>query len=331
MKRFLFLFLIPALLLCACTPSGGTYYETDLYAMDTYMTIRVYGSDAQEQAQAAVACINTLNSTLSATDPHSALYRLNRTGTSSDATICTLLRRTLPLSERTGGTLDPTVYPLVCLWGFPGQNYRVPTASEISAALAHVGTSHILLSGSSVSLDHGTQLDFGAVGKGYAGQQCAALLSQNGVAAALLCLGGNIQTLGTKPDGSDWVVGITDPNDTTACFGTLHLSGTHAIVTSGSYQRQFTQDGKTYHHILDPATGYPADSGLVSVTIVADDGFLADGLSTALFVMGLEKATDFYRQSDDFEAIFMTTDGTVYLTAGLSDCFTGCEYEVISR
>lgn len=174
-------------------------------------------------------------------------------------------------------------------------------------------------------------LDFGGIAKGYAAEKCAKLLEAAGIEAALLSLGGNLQTVGTKPDGSAWAVGIADPENPTQAIATLTFTGSLALVTSGGYQRYFEEDGVRYHHILDPKTGYPARSGLASVTILAESGTLADALSTALFVMGLDAAAEFWRGSDDFEAVFVTDGGKIYATQDAASLLGGCEFEVISR
>lgn len=331
MKRLVCILCLMALL-CGCGAAQPSYDERSIYAMDTYMTIRVYGDDGVKLAADTVQRINELNAMLSATDSSSPLFLLNAGGSAQcPDELCDLLTKTVALSRRTAGALDPTVFPLMQLWGFPEKDYRVPTPAELAAALAGVGVEHIQIDGSTVTLTDGARLDFGAVAKGYAGQTCADALLAGGADAALLSLGGNVQTVGTKPDGSPWVIGITDPQAPDAVLATLSLTGTHAIVTSGSYQRCFEKGGVRYHHILDPATGAPADNGLVSVTVVADDGFLADGLSTALFVMGLEDAAAFYRRSDDFEAVFVSEDGTVYVTEGLTCAISGTDYMEISK
>ena len=148
------------------------------------------------------------------------------------------------------------------------------------------------------------------------------IFANNGVTSGIISLGGNVQTLGHKPDGSLWRVGIQDPDDTSSILATLEVAD-KAVITSGGYQRFFEENGVTYHHIIDPRSGYPADSGLTSVTIVSDDGTLADGLSTSLFIMGHDAAIDYWRtHSEDFDFILVSDDGSVTISAGLEDCFT---------
>lgn len=165
------------------------------------------------------------------------------------------------------------------------------------------------------------KIDLGAVGKGYTGDFIVDILQENGVESAFLDLGGNIQMIGTKPDETDWKLGLRSPFDE-GSFAMLEVSDC-AVITSGGYERYFTgDDGKTYWHILDPATGKPAHSGLVSVTIVGKEGRLCDALSTSLFVMGLDKATELWKQRDDFEMVLVSEKGEIYLTEGLEENFS---------
>lgn len=230
-----------------------------------------------------------------------------------------------------GGAFDPTVYPLVCLWGFPSGEYHIPTEAELTGALAHTGAQHLQLDGAAAALDAGCSVDLGGIAKGYAAEQCAHQLEDAGAQAAMLSLGGNVQTVGSKPDGTAWQVGIADPKDPSSAIAVVRFTGSKALVTSGDYQRYFEQDGVRYHHILDPQTGRPVQNGLRSVTILADSGTLADGLSTALFVMGLERATEFWRASSDFEAVFITDDGVIYATEGAAPLLTDCTFTELKR
>ena len=233
------------------------------------------------------------------------------------------MKNALEMCRRTNGALDISIYPIVKAWGFTTGSYQVPDEETIQTLLTKVDYTQIQYDEASgnVTISEGMTIDLGSIAKGYAGELAARTLRDKGVTSALLNLGGNVQTIGSKPDGSAWIIGIKDPkNPDTAMMG---LSVTdQAIVTSGGYERYFEQDGHTYWHIMDPATGHPAKSGLLSVTVVGDKGGICDALSTSLFVMGLDKAYDLWAESDDFEAVFVATDGTVYITDGLKDKFS---------
>lgn len=171
-----------------------------------------------------------------------------------------------------------------------------------------------------VTIPDGMTIDLGSIAKGYAGQQAAQLLRDKGVTSAILNLGGNVQTVGSKPDGSPWQVAVKSPTGDNEPMMVLSITD-QAVVTSGGYERYFEQDGQTYWHIMDPATGKPAHSGLLSVTVVGDNGGICDGLSTSLFVMGLEKGAELWSENEGFEAIFVTDSNEVYVTEGLKDKF----------
>ena len=330
LKRILPIVLLLALFLSGCRVQSPT--QTDFFSMDTLMCVKLWDAPDESAADAVVQTVNRLAASLSVTDADSELSRLNQAGNAalSDETLA-LLRTALSLSSRTGGAFDPTVYPLVRLWGFTEQSQAVPDRASVQSALCAVGTDHVSIQGNHVTLSDGAMLDFGGIAKGYAAETCAQLLEAEGVPAALLSFGGNVQTVGTKPDGSAWSIGIADPQSPSQSVATLTFTGTLALVTSGGYQRYFEENGIRYHHILDPETGYPAQNELASVTILADSGTLADALSTALFVMGLERATEFWRASDDFEAVFLTKTGTICATEGAAPLLSDCEFEVIHR
>ena len=320
MRRFLTLCLAFALL-SGCTVPPAQAAERTFFAMDTVMTVRIYGDGAL--LDAAEDRVRELEALWSVTDEHSEIYALNRDGSaalSGDA--AGLLAGALELCARTGGALDITIYPVVRVWGFTTGEYAVPDSKTVEELLTRVDYAQVALgeANRTVSLPDGVEVDLGSVAKGYTGDALAALLKARGVESAMLDLGGNIQAVGTKPDGSPWRVGVRDPEGADI-LGVLEVVD-KAVVTSGGYERYFEQDGMRYWHILDPATGAPARSGLQSVTVIGESGLLCDALSTALFVMGLDRALEHWREYRDFEAVFVCEDGSVTVTAGLEDSFT---------
>ena len=310
-----------AFLLTGCSGAPAQEPETaTFFAMDTAMDFTVYGDAAL--LDEAETLIGSLEEQVSVTDEHSDIYAIDHTGSGSlSGNAAELMEQALELCRRTGGALDISVYPIVRAWGFTTGSYQVPDEETIQSLLPLVDYTQIQYDAATgvVTLPEGMEIDLGSVAKGYAGQLAAQMLREHGVQSALLNLGGYVQTVGTKPDGSPWQIGIKDPQGEDAMM-VLSVED-QAVVTSGGYERYFEQDGQTYWHIMDPSTGHPADSGLLSVTIVGKQGIICDGLSTSLFVMGLEKAADLWAQSGDFEAVFVTASGEVYITEGLQDRF----------
>ena len=304
-KHFISAMLSALLFLTGCSaesspePVQGTFF-----AMDTVMDFTIYGeSGLIDQSESLIASLESL---VSVTDANSELYAINQTGSGTlTGKASSLMEQALEICRRTDGALDLSIYPIVRAWGFTTGSYQVPDEAEIQALLPLVDYRKIQYDAATgtVTLPEGMEIDLGSVAKGYAGQLAAQMLREHGVQSALLNLGGNVQTVGAKPDGSPWQIGIKDPQGEDAMM-VLSVED-QAVVTSGGYERYFEQDGQTYWHIMDPSTGHPADSGLISVTIVGDEGVVCDGLSTALFVMGLEKAADLWAQSGDFEAVFV--------------------------
>lgn len=323
------------LLLAGCSQAAGPAAETNansttLFAMDTVMDLTVYG--AASVLDEAERRVSELESLFSVTEETSEIYQLDHTGACAlSADSAALLEQALDLCERTDGALDLSIYPVVRAWGFTTGAYEVPAPETISKLLEQVDYRKIAYDARSktASLPDGMEIDLGSVAKGYTSNALIALLRENGVTSALLNLGGNVHALGGKPDGSPWRVGIQAPQGD-GYFGVLEIRD-QAVITSGGYERYFEQDGKTYWHIIDPATGCPAESGLLSVTIVGDDGVVCDGLSTSLFVMGLDDAAAFWRASDDFEAIFLDEDGNVTITEGLEGTFSLAEPDAQSE
>ena len=309
--------------LCSC---GAQRQTGEWFAMDTVMTATVYGgADALEAVEAETYRLDAL---LAAQRDGSEIAAVNDGASEVSEETAALLRRALDIAAETDGAYDPTVYPLMRAWGFTDGNYRVPEQTVLDALLQTTGWAEIAVNGAAVSMPEGFALDLGGIGKGYAAGRCKEILKAHGVTSALLSLGGNVSALGGKPDGSAWTVAIEDP-DGGDYLGTVQIAD-QCVVTSGGYQRYFEQDGVRYWHILDPETGKPAQNGMKSVTIVSGDDTLADALSTALFVMGPEKAADFWRaHRTEFGAVWLTDDGRLFVTEGLT-LTTEREYEVVS-
>lgn len=231
------------------------------------------------------------------------------------------------VSATSGGALDITIGETVRLWNIDsyaaGDKAQVvlPTTEQVEASLKNTGYDKLHLEDGRIYLPQGMQLDLGAVGKGIACDEVLAYLqSQPQVTGAVISVGGSILTYGEKPDGTPWNVGIVDPRDTSSYIGGLSLNGQWCVSTSGDYERYVEVGGKRYHHIIDPATGYPADAGLSSVTILSKDGALSDALSTACFVLGYEKALPLLETYEAY-AVFIDKQGTVVLSPGIETWF----------
>lgn len=311
----------------ALDPAAGEKHQKQVFAMDTVMLLTAYGSEAEAALDAAAELILSLEEDLDPESPTGSVYALNH-GAGSQVMVSeacyNIMLTSMDYWQRTGGALDPGLYPISKAWGFISGDYRVPEAAELNALLAAKNTGAIQLDGTvrAAAVPAGMEVSFGAVAKGYTAQATVELMADMGVTSAILSLGGNVQTLGeTKPDGSRWQVAVQDPNDTGSYVGILTV-GQAAVVTSGGYQRFFEKDGVTYIHIIDPETGMPVENDLLSVTVVTEDGVRADALSTALFVMGRDAALDFYAAQGDFELVLITADGTVIVTPGLAADFS---------
>ena len=332
------LLLLTALSGCGRTDLEAQEAENSFFAMNTYMTFTAYGEGAEDALVDARVRVEEVEALWSVTDEGSEIYRANHSGgepVNVSEETAELVSFALEMAEKTDGALEPTIYPVLRAWGFTTDTKQVPSQEEIDALLEDVGHEKITLDGTLLTVPEGMELDLGAVGKGYAGDLAAEAVRARGIECAILSLGGNIQAVGSRPDGTDWRVGLRSPWED-GTLGVLRVSD-QAVVTSGGYENYFEdEDGNVYWHILDPETGYPAKSGLLSVTIICPQGRMGDALSTALFVMGPQKAEEYWRENGDFEMILVTEEGEILITEGVADRFTLSEgrteeIRVISR
>lgn len=298
----------------------------EFFAMDTYMEVDAYGDNGEKAVAKAEKEVIKLDSILSTGKSTSEISKLNKNKKQVvSADTMSLIKESIKISKETNSAFNPTIYPLMELWGFTTKNYYVPKDNEIKPLLNHMDIDNIKIdeSKNEVSFkDNKMKIDLGAIAKGYTSSKIIDIFKENNIKSGMVTLGGNVQVLGKKPDGSLWKVGIQNPISESEYLGVLQTSD-KAVITSGGYERNFTKNGKTYHHILDPSNGYPANNGLTSVTIISSDGTLADALSTSLFVMGKDKAIDFYKKSNyNFDFILYTSDNKLIISDGIEDIFS---------
>ncbi len=295
------------------------------YGMGSQISGTIYGTNDKALGEKVVSVIKeeeALN--LSKYKETSEIYKLNSDGSLelSDST-AEIISNALEISKDSDGAFDITVGRLSSLWNFDNYTQSIPDENAINEALLSCDYSRITKNGNRFTLGGGQQIDLGAVGKGVACDDALEVLEAEGVDAAVLSVGGTILTYGENPEGDYWTVGIRSPEkDKTDVFMKLKIKGTAVVSTSGSYEKYFEKDGKLYHHILSTETGYPSENSLVSVTIIANSGLVADALSTACFVLGMEKSCALLEKYNA-DAVFVDSENNVYITENYFD-----KYEV---
>lgn len=302
------------------------YTQSDI-AMGTIVTGNIYTTGEDVNSEIFDLLKQVENSYISWREEDSEIARLNASAGTEQGIEITgkleeMLQATLDISQKSNGALDPTIGEISRLWDIDGENPRVPAEEEIAALLKVDGYKNVVCENQKAVLEADTSIDLGAVGKGIGCDEAKAFLeTHQEICGAVISVGGSILTYGTKESGKPWSVAITDPlSGGDNYMGVLYLEGENYISTSGDYEKYFEQDGVRYHHILDPKTGYPARSGLTSVTIIAENGLLSDGLSTACFVLGLEEGMKL-AETYNAEAVFIDSDQNVYVTDGLKEKF----------
>ena len=300
-------------MLAGCSSGPGTKVS---YALGTQCMQTIYEGDANA-ADAGEQLLYGLDATLSMYRDTSEVDKLNQSGgkpvkVSTDTE--DVIKEALEVSKVSGGAFDISLGILTREWDFGG-NPKVPDVKLISKLLPYVDYKQIEVKDGSVKLGAGQAIDLGGIAKGYAADRLAVLYREKGVKSAIINLGGNIYILGKKPDGEKFKVGIEDPLDTSNYFAWMELEDV-SVVTSGAYEQYFVKDGKTYHHILDPKTGYPSESDILSVSVLSKNSMLADGLSTSVFVLGSEKGLELINSIKDVEAVIVTKDKKILVSDG---------------
>lgn len=320
----------------SCSDTSVTVFT----AMDTAMKIQSYGKNAKNANSLAQNRIREIEKTLSVTDSQSDVYRLNRSDASTYIAApetLAVLNQELEIASKTDGALNPVLYPLTKAWGFTTGSYQVPSDSEINQLLKLCHYNEVVVNQNIITKSKGMLFDFGAAGKGYAGDEAIKVLKSKKIQSALLDLGGNVQVIGSKPDGSAWKVGLRNPwqDGVVAAIGIRDC----CMITSGGYERFFTtDDGRRYIHILDGRTGYPVENEIASATIISSSGLYSDSLSTTVFIIGKEKAILLWKElckNQPFEMILLLNDHSICYTQGIAQDITLLEdfenIEIITR
>lgn len=308
--------------------------EINFFAMNTYNTVTVYDDASQEVLESIEDLVNQYEKRWSVTDSQSEISKLNNANGSevelSDDT-SELLKFALDMCRQTDGMLDITIYPILKEWGFTTKRFQVPSEEEIAEAIQNIDYKKVILTGNTISIPENVALDFGAVAKGYVSERISELLKKQGITSAIINLGGNIQLLGSKPDGSDFKISVQHPSNRDS-LGILELSEQN-IATSNDTERFFEDaDGKRYGHIINPKTGKPVENDLVSVVVISNCGGVSDALSTALYVMGKEKAIEYWYDKQNFEMLLLTRNDELYVTSVLEKQFKiNDEYQSLKK
>lgn len=310
-----------ALLLTGCSGAkSSTQTDQDLtytdMLFDTVIKIQILDPADESILDGLKKLCEKYDTMFSATNTDSELYKLNHANgqpfTVSSET-ANLIQEGIHYSELSGGAFDLTIEPVSALWDFKADKPTVPSSDAIAQAVSHVDYTKVDIQDNTVTLeDPEAGIDLGAIAKGYIADQVKTYLKKQGIKHAIINLGGNVDVIGTKPDGSKYNIGIPKPFDESGEAITSVQLKDQTVVTSGIYERYFKKNGKLYHHILDPRTGYPCENNLYSVSIITDSSTKADALSTTCFLLGYEKGMELIQSMDGVEAIFITDDEKVH-------------------
>jgi len=337
------IFLLAAVLQGCARATGVREYSEDIFALNTWVNIRIYaGKNGPDILDKAIKRIEEIESRMSVTIQDSDVSRINSSAGKQPVKVhddtFEVIKKALKYAEMSNGVFDITIYPIVKLWGITSEHPRMPTDAEIQDKLKLVDYRNVVLDekGKTVYLkEPGMGIDLGAIAKGYAADEVARILKEEGVVHALINMGGNVVAMGGKPNGKPWRIGIQDPR---ADGVQRHIAIIEimdgSVVSSGDYERYivdvYKRTGKRYHHIFDPSTGYPANSGLMATTVVAPYSIDADALSTTVFIMGAEKGLEIVEGLEGIDALAITLDKKIYASKGLKEklIVTDKEYEL---
>lgn len=314
--------------LTGCNSSNPAAAQSgSYYIFDTIVTVKVYSDDVTAQQYEAIGTLlERIDQAMNRQKKGSEVDQVNKQAglraVSVSPETFMVVQKALEYAVVSEGRFDPTIGPVVDLWGIGTDHAQLPANATLTQKLQLVNYNNVIMNEAEQSImltQPGMSIDLGAIAKGYAADQIAVYLRSEGFESAMIDLGGNILAMGTKPKQDFWTIGIQNPASTRGeTIGTLRVAN-KTVVSSGVYERFFLQDGVRYHHILNPFTGYPVSNNLLGVTIVTEHSIDADALSTTVFSMGLDKGLSFVEKLTGVEALFITDENIVYTTSGLKD------------
>jgi len=298
----------------------------EFYALGTVIQFKAYGKKADKICDLAMDKINEIENNMSVFIDNSEVSTINKNAGIAQVKVSIgtyyVIKKAVEYGRMSGGAFDPTIRPVVGLWGIQTDNARIPNTDEINRNSRLVNYKDIILDeqNCTVMLRNKNQaLDLGAIAKGFAADEVKNIFCKNKIKSALIDLGGNIFALGKKPDDTPWKIGIQDPFKRRGEFvGVICVTG-RSIVTSGNYERYFINNGKRFHHIMNPLTGNPSENGVISATIISDYSIDGDALSTCAFVMGIEEGLKLAESIKGVDALFITENKKIYTTSGIKN------------
>ena len=298
------------------------------FALGTIIQLKAFGKSGSGAIDEAIIMLNNIDNKMSAFKADSEISQINKNSGLLSQTVSAdtyfVIKKAIEYCRLTEGAFDPTVRPLVNLWNKAFEQEKIPGESAVKEKLSLVNYRDIFLDDekNSVLLIHeGQAIDLGGIAKGFAADQVRDSFIKNGIRNALIDLGGNIYALGSKPDGSLWKVGIQNPFCARGQYLGILKVKNKSIVTSGNYEKYIVKNGKRYHHILNPRTGYPSESKIISATIISDNSLDGDGLSTGIYILGVRKSLELIESLKGIDAILVTDDKKVFVTSGVNKYF----------
>lgn len=327
-------------LLAGCQPEVKEPTTRTTYALGTVITINLFDEGDDELMDRLVGRISEIEAKMSMQQENSEISEVTKMAGIEPVQVSEetfkVIKKALIFADISYGSFDPTIGPVVKLWDIGSENAHLPEANEIEAAVDLVDHTKVVLDEVALTVylpEEEMSLDLGGIAKGYAADELVAILDEEGITKAMIDLGGNIFAYGEKEGGEPWNVGIQTPYDTrSAYFGYIELKN-RTVVTSGPYERFFEQDGKIFHHIFDAKTGYPVETDIVSVTIVADHSMDADAMSTVLFTKSMDEGLALIESMEGVDCLYLNKDYEVTLSSGLKSIFhlTDARYKIINE